>query len=172
VQLPNVGGEVGVNVPALHVFAVALAGNPDLALGKPVTASSTDFGGLPTRAVDGDTNGNFTNNSVSHSDQTLQPWLQIDLGAVSTLSSVNVWNRTDCCPERLNDFWVFTSATPFDTTLTPQQQAAQPGVWSSHRTGPAPQVTTVAPGVPARYVMIQLNGTNYLSLAEVEAFGK
>jgi hypothetical protein len=172
VQLPNVGGEVGVNVPALHVFAVALAGNPDLALGKPVTASSADFGGVPTRAVDGDTNGNFTNNSVSHSDQTPQPWLQVDLGAVSTLSSVNVWNRTDCCPERLNDFWVFTSATPFDTTLTPQQQAAQPGVWSSHRTGPAPQVTTVTPGVPARYVMVQLNGTNYLSLAEVEAFGK
>jgi hypothetical protein len=171
VQLPNVGGDVGVDVPALHVFAVGLAGAPDLALGKPATASSQDFGGTPSRAVDGDTNGVFGNNSVSHSDSTPQPWWQVDLGAASKASSVNVWNRTDCCPERLDDFWIFTSATPFDTTLTPAQQAAQPGVWSSHRTGPAPQVTTVQPGVPARYVLVQLNGTNYLALAEVEVFG-
>jgi hypothetical protein len=45
-------------------------------------------------------------------------------------------------------------------------------VWSSHQTGAAANVTTVTPGVSGRYVMVQLNGSNYLALAEVEAFTK
>ncbi|MEC3982821.1 galactose-binding domain-containing protein [Amycolatopsis sp. H20-H5] len=78
--------------------------------------------------VDGDTNGVFGNNSVSHPDLNTHPWWQVGLGGTSPLSSINVWNRTDCRVDRLSDFWVFTSPTPFDTSLTPQQQAARQGV--------------------------------------------
>jgi hypothetical protein len=171
VQLPLVGSEVGVGVPSMHIFAAGLAGSPDLALGKTATQSSEAYGGSPSRVVDGDTNGVFGNNSVSHTDLNPNAWWQVDLGGTSPLTSINVWNRTDCCADRLNDFWVFTSPTPFDTSLTPQQQAARPGVWSSHQTGTAGTVTTVRPGTPGRYVMVQLNGTNYLALAGVEVFG-
>jgi lysophospholipase L1-like esterase len=171
VRLPNIGSEVGVNVPAMHIFAVALGGSPDLAQGKIARSSSENFGGAAARVVDGDSNGVWGNNSVSHSDIQDHPWWQVDLGAVSPIQTLNVWNRTDCCLERLNDFWVFVSSTPFDTTLTPAQQAAKKGVWSAHQTGSAPVVTTLSPNVPGRYVMVQISGRNYLSLAEVEVFG-
>jgi hypothetical protein len=170
VQLPNIGSEVGLNVPALHIFAMALAGSPDKAYRKPAGQSSDAFGAPASRVVDGDTNGVFLNNSVNHTNQELNAWWQTDLGASTTISTLNVWNRTDCCSERLDDFWIFVSDTPFDMSLTPDQQAARPGVWSSHQSGSAPVVTTVHPGVPGRYLMVQLNGTNYLSLAEVEVY--
>jgi hypothetical protein len=154
----------------LHIFAVALGGETNLALGKPATASSEAFGGLASRAVDGDTNGSFDNNSVSHTDQADHAWWQVDLGAAVQIGTINVWNRTDCCPERLDDFWVFVSDTPFDPSLAPEQQAVKPGVWSVHRTGSAPAVTALKLSVPGRYVMVQLAGTNYLALAEVQVF--
>ncbi|MET1075400.1 MAG: GDSL-type esterase/lipase family protein, partial [Umezawaea sp.] len=171
VKLPTVGSEVGVGVPALHIFAMALAGSPNLALGKPAVASSEAYGGAAARVVDGDTNGAFGNNSVSHTDENLHAWWQVDLGASAPISTVNVWNRTDCCAERLDDHWTFVSEQPFDTSLTPTQQAAEKGVWSSHQTGPAPVVAVEKPAVPGRYVMVQLSEEDYLALAEVEVYG-
>jgi hypothetical protein len=154
VQLPLVGAEVGGNVPAMHIFAAGLAGNPDLALGKPATQSSEAFGGSASRAVDGDTNGMFNNNSVTHTDLNAHPWWQTDLGTSSPISSINVWNRTDCCSNRLDNSWVFVSNTPFDTSLTPAQQAARPGVWSSHQSGAAGTVTSVSPGPAFRVIRV------------------
>ncbi|MEV4312118.1 GDSL-type esterase/lipase family protein [Actinocrispum sp. NPDC049592] len=171
VRLPNISSEIDANTPAMHIFAVALGGGPDLAQGKIARASTEVFGGLASRVNDGDSNGSWYNNSVSHSDIQDHPWWQVDLGASSQLQTINVWNRTDCCADRLNDFWVFVSATPFDTSLAPAGQAKKNGVWSAHMTGAAPVVTTVQPNVSGRYVMVQLNGRNYLSLAEVEVFG-
>lgn len=171
VRLPTIGSEVGPDMPAMHIFAVALGGSPDLAKGKIATQISEAWGGPAARVVDGDSNGVWNNNSVSHTDVHDNSWWQVDLGEVSKLGQVNVWNRIDCCPQRLDDFWIFVSETPFDTSLTPAQQAAKPGVWSAHQTGSAPVVTTVRPNVDGRYVMVQLAGRNYLSLAEVEVFG-
>ncbi|SDW38365.1 Lysophospholipase L1 [Amycolatopsis xylanica] len=153
--------------PKLHIFSVGLAGSPDLALGKIATQSSEAWGGLASHAVDGDTNGVFGYNSVSHTDLEAHPWWQVDLGAVGPMSTVNVWNRTDCCSERLNDYWLFVSAHPFDTSLTPEQQAARPGVWSQRLSGSA----SVPLSVTGRYVMVQLARRDYLSLAEVQVFG-
>jgi lysophospholipase L1-like esterase len=171
VQLPDVGSAVGPGVPALHNFAVALAGEPNLARGRIATQSSDAFDAGAARAVDGDPNGSWFNNSVTHTDQGDHPWWQVDLGGAAKVNTINVWNRTDCCAERLDDFWIFVSATPFDPSLPPAKQAARKGVWSSHRTGSAPQFTSVSPKVCGRYVMVQLAGAGNLSLAEVEVLG-
>jgi hypothetical protein len=64
------------------------------------------------------------------------------------------------------------SDTPFDHSLTPEQQAAVPGVWSSHQPGTMGRPTKVSAPTTGRYVMVQLAGTNYLSLAEVQVFRK
>jgi lysophospholipase L1-like esterase len=171
VKLPDVGSEVGVGVQALHIFSVALAGSPNLAQHKNTSTSSEGFGAASARVVDGDTNGVFNNNSVSHTNEDQFAWWQVDLGAVAPISTINVWNRTDCCTTRLDDHWVFVSSTPFDTSLSPTAQAAVPGVWSSHHTGAAPVVTTLKPGASGRYVMVQLSKKDYLTLAEVEVYG-
>ncbi|WP_246061472.1 VWD domain-containing protein [Lapillicoccus jejuensis] len=145
----------------------------DLAMNKTATQSSTGWGGDPSRAVDGNTSGNFNDNSVTHTQYQANPWWQVDLGSSQSLSDIRVWNRTDCCSTRTTDYWVFVSNTPFDTSLSPAQQARVPGVWSSHQTGQmiSPTDVTLPGSTQGRYVLVQLNGSDYLHIAEVEAFG-
>jgi hypothetical protein len=103
--------------------------------------------------------------TVKHHDGFL--W-QVDLGESAPIGTINIYNRTDCCAERLSDYWVFTSDTPFDTTRTPDEQAATPGVWSTHETTRAGVPTQLTVGATGRYVMVQQNSPTVLSLAEVE----
>ncbi len=149
-------------------------GSADLALNAPATQSSDSYGTTAARAVDGNTDGVFNDGSVTNTSTDPYSWWQVDLGATTRLDRTAVWNRTDCCTDRLSNYWVFVSATPFDTGLTPVQQAAQPGVWSSHQTSaPAPSSTLSLPaGTRGRYVMVQENTANQnLSLAEVQVVG-
>jgi hypothetical protein len=150
---------------------VQVLGVPDLGLGRPATQSSTLAGSnaVAARAVDGQTDGKFADNSVMHTNADLDAWWKLDLLGSTPITSIDVYNRTDCCGSRLADFWVFVSDTPFNTTLTPAQQAAQPGVWSSHQSTTPNPLTTVAlsAGTTGRYVMVQQNSAQFLSLAEV-----
>jgi hypothetical protein len=148
---------------------------PHLAAARPATQSST-LAGYATAsarvAVDGETEGNFSIGSVSHTNIESNPWWQVDLGASMPIGSIVIWNRTDCCSGRLHDYWVFVSNTPFSPTDTPASLKNRAGTWSSHQTAvpdPSNKITTA--GASGRYVRVQLNGTDYLSLAEVQVFG-
>ncbi|WP_375388460.1 discoidin domain-containing protein [uncultured Amnibacterium sp.] len=146
----------------------------DLAKGTTANQSSTAYGGAASRAVDGNTDGVFNDGSVTHTNTDTNSWWTTDLGATRSLSSIGVWNRTDCCGSRLSDYWVFVSSSAFNTALTPAAQATQPGVWSVHLTSaPSPFTTVPLPaGQTGRYVMVQEQTANQnLSLAEVQAFG-
>jgi hypothetical protein len=148
----------------------------NLALGKPATQSSTltgNPGAGASAAVDGNTNGSFYSGSITHTNADANAWWQVDLGTSASLSSIVIWNRTDCCSDRLGDYWVFVSDTPFASTDTPATLQNRAGTWSSHQTGaPNPSTTITLPAqVQGRYVRVQLSGTNYLSLAEVQVMG-
>jgi len=70
----------------------------NIALGKQVHHSSTSHGGVAKRAVDGNTDGNWSKGSVTH---TSRPgWWAVKLHPGSVVYEVIVWNRTGCC-ERL-----------------------------------------------------------------------
>jgi len=129
--------------------------------------SSLDWGGQPERAIDGNTDGNWGANSVTHTAKELGAWWQVDLGRIVDIGQIVISNRTDCCSERLADFFVLTSEQPFSkadlATL-----AIQPGVWSYRHADPAGPTVTVPVGRRARFVRVQLVGENYLSLAEVQ----
>jgi hypothetical protein len=124
-------------------------------------------------AIDGNVASNDQHSNISATNGQSSdpyPWWQDDMGDRYPISAVNVYNRTDCCATNLSKFWVFTSNAPFNTSLTPTQQATQPGVSATYVAGPAGTPTTVAMpfgGVSARYIMIQLSGTGTLNLAEV-----
>jgi Fungalysin metallopeptidase (M36)/F5/8 type C domain/Fungalysin/Thermolysin Propeptide Motif len=90
-----------------------MSGSTNLALGRPATQYNTGFGGVATRAVDGNTDGNWANNSVTHTYGDYQNWWQVDLGSVQSINSIQIWNRTDCCSNRLRNFYVFVSDVPF-----------------------------------------------------------
>lgn len=160
-------------VPASASLVLTAPGPlPDLAQGRPATQSTTAFSGDPARAVDGRTDGVFANGSVSHTDNTqAQPWWEVDLGAVTPLGSVVVWNRTDCCATRLSGAVVLVSATSM-TGRTLADLQADPAVRSYALSPlPSPSLAVSTPGASGRYVRVQLPITDYLSLAEVQVYG-
>ncbi|HEY7373151.1 MAG TPA: discoidin domain-containing protein, partial [Polyangia bacterium] len=118
------------------------------------TQSSTAYGGTADRAADGNADGNYFDGSVTHTDFEFQPWWQADLGATTDIAFVDVYNRADCCADRLTNFNVAVS--PDGATWQTVDVAGQGG---------AP--TGVTFNAPGRFVRVQLAGTNYLSLAEV-----
>ena len=153
-----------------QVFASALS---NLALGKTATQSSDNASTtVAALAVDGNTNGNFSAGSVTATLSDANAWWQVDLGSTATLTSIVVWNRTDCCWDRLADYWVFVSNTPFGPTDTPSTLQSRTATWSNHQTTmPIPSTAIAAAGAQGRYVRVQLTGTNVLSLAEVQVIG-
>jgi RHS repeat-associated protein len=139
----------------------------NLAWGKVTSQSSTGWGGNSSRGVDGNTNGSWSDNSVTHTQFEHQPWWQVDLGSVQQIGTVKLWNRTDCCGERLSNFHVLVSDNPFSSTdLT--ATINQAGVSNYYTAGQAGALTEIGVGRSGRYVRVQLAGDNYLSLAEVE----
>jgi hypothetical protein len=170
----TVTASIGALSATFSLTNVTIGGGTNLAQGKSATQSSTLLGFATTgasRAVDGNTDGNFFNGSVTHTNLETNPWWQVDLGVSAIVNSVAIWNRTDCCSDRLSDYWVFVSDTPFGPADTPATLQNRVGTFSSHQTT-APNSSTVnAAGTQGRYVRVQLAGANYLSLAEVQVIG-
>ncbi|NUW35605.1 hypothetical protein HTZ77_29855, partial [Nonomuraea sp. SMC257] len=69
---------------------------------------------------------------------------------------------------RLRDFYVFASDTPF-TSNDPNVTKTQSGVWNHHQAEAAGQTLTLPVNRNARYIRVQLVGSDRpLSLAEVQ----
>jgi NedA-like, galactose-binding domain len=137
----------------------------NLAPNKYATQSSTANGGVPSRAVDGNTAGSFSVGSVSSTASELQPWWQLDLGESRSIDNINIFSRTDCC--QLNNFYVFVSDDPFASTSWSSTQT-QSGVSTFYFPGTVTSSTAIAIGRTGRYIRIQLPVTTSLSLAEVQ----
>ncbi|MCX6045609.1 MAG: discoidin domain-containing protein, partial [Chloroflexi bacterium] len=146
----------------------------NLAQGKAAKQSSTyasSTNPVANKAVDGNTNSNFSGGSVSSTNADANAWWQVDLGATYTLDTIRLWNRTDCCADRLANFTVFVATTDLTgRSFTAIQNDST--VWRYTSTGQAPATLNIPAYVKGRYVRVQLAGTNYLSLAEVQVFGK
>ena len=133
----------------------------NLALGKTAEQSSTGYGGVPSRAVDGNTSGVWKQNSVTHTNKEYQPWWQVRLGEDYEIDQVVIWNRTNCCMDRLSNFDVFiynaAGSQVFKTTIAET---------------PNPSVSINTGGVVGARVRVKLKGDqDPLSLAEVQVFG-
>ena len=151
--------------------APAQAAGTNLALGKPTTQSSSYWDGAVSHsgsmAVDGNRNGRWSSTSPASTNFDTNAWWQVDLGSVQTIPTVRIYGRTDCCVERLSNFSVFVSDVPFTSTniTTTRNQA---GVSEYSMTGNSDTFVNVNVGRTGRYIRVQLHGTDYLSLAEVE----
>jgi hypothetical protein len=76
----------------------------NIAKGKKAMQSSTGFGGPPQFAVDGNTDGVYAKKSITHTNEQKDPWWEVDLGTTAVVNKIAIWNRTDCCQERLEGF--------------------------------------------------------------------
>lgn len=157
VELVDTGVERPLSLAEVQVFAPR-----NLALGKTATQSSVLYNGVANRAVDGNNDGMWGNNSTTHTAGELSPWWQVDLGATMPVSEVVLHNRVDCCQDRLSNVKVMVSKDGQSWTAW-----NHPGVIGARR----------AFGINAdvRYVKVQLNDTGSpraLSLAEVEVIAQ
>jgi len=166
-------GENGFNYNAvLSTDFIIRDKSPNLALNKSATASAEAYGTLASNAVDGNTNSNYPN--IIHTNEAVgeDSWLEVDLGAVFTIRQVNVWNRTDCCGDRLSNYHVFISDVPF-TSSTTAGIMAQGGVTDIYETTQAGSPTKLA-GINAtgRYIRIQQHSTDsqVLAVGEIEIY--
>ncbi|NWK57470.1 discoidin domain-containing protein [Verrucomicrobiaceae bacterium N1E253] len=136
--------------------------------GASASQSSTASGGTANRAIDGNTSGAWNNGSVTHTapTDTTANWT-VDLGQDRAINQIVIYNRTDCCGNRLSNVSLLTSTSPaFDSTTYDSGNIAgnlgNRSYWSVNSTG--------------RYVRIQRDGPstggeNIISLAEVQIFG-
>ena len=145
----------------------AFAQTVNLSQGKVASQSSTSFNGLANRAIDGNTNGSYRASSTTHTATEAQPWWQVDLGSISSITHINLYNRTDnCCQSRLSDFYVLISDTPF-TSGSLSSNLSNANVDSFYFGPTAGSPSRIDINGNGRYVRVQLAGTNPLSLTEV-----
>ena len=143
-----------------------------ISIGKHATQSSTLGTGVAALAVDGNKDGRYSDtwkNSVTLTNSDAQAWWQVDLGGPNLVSNVSIYNRVDKYGERLQNFYVLFSTVPF---LSDQLQdlLADPLVYKTHFMY-MEEVAHLYIDQVAQYIRVQLAGTNYLSLAEVEIWG-
>ena len=131
----------------------------NIALGKQVTQSSTAFGGDARRAVDGKVDGNYGHNSVTHTNFQSKPWWQVDLAKEETIRQINIYNRTDTAQDRLANFDVILLDS-FGKEIERKRITSLKDV----------SAQIAINYKKARYVRIELEGYNALSLAEVQVY--
>lgn len=164
------GGQAPTATPIPQPTSTALPAANNICDVGTISQSSTAYGGNASLACDGDRDGNFNNGSVTHTNSENEAWWEIDLGRIYVLQQIKLFNRTDCCLDRLSNFYILVSDNPFqstdlDTTIN------QPGVDSYYFDGNVDAFAYAFSLQSARYVRIQLTGSDPLSLAEVEIFG-
>jgi F5/8 type C domain len=159
-----------------HTYAFTLdfpQGETNLALGRPSWQSSdTGWGAVAALANDGNTDGNFWDGSVNHTDAGFsgggegwpgQFWY-VDLGSERVVNSVRIFNRTDCCSERLSHYNILA----WDSMQ---------GVWKVVADHSADDTSGIGffnlpvAMVKTQYVMLAKTDDNYLHVAEVEVMG-
>jgi uncharacterized protein DUF1553/uncharacterized protein DUF1549/cytochrome c/F5/8 type C domain-containing protein len=103
VRVELLGKGVVLHLAEVQVFN----GTDNVAVKGEAKQVSTDYGGTPERAIDGKTDGEYNNNSVSHTAAAENPWWEVDLKVEQPIERVVIWNRTDGGTEaRLNNYRV------------------------------------------------------------------
>ena len=138
-------------------------GHRNVAIGKPASQSSTyrhSANPIASKAVDGNTNGVFIARTTTHTNRDNKAWWKVDLQQQYAITAVILYNRIDCCKDRLQYF---------DVTLFDGKGNVVKKI--SHEKGVKDVFPfRIVPPINAQYVMVQLRNRNFLQLAEVQVF--
>ena len=112
----------------------------------------------------------FVNRDFHHTASAARSWVKIDLGAVQDISTVDIHHRMDCCLERFVNFYVFVSDD--DNTSSDPAVLMPLSGWSTWFFAGPKGTLSVPVNRRGRYVRVQLAGTNYLHLSELQVWGQ
>jgi len=122
------------------------------------TQSSEGWGGAPGRAIDGNTDGQWGAGTTTHTNGD-NSWWEVDLQDSYYIESIRLWNRMDCCSERLTDFTV--QVLDIDRNVVFES--------GPHNANSAVNFSVPDVDADGQIVRVSMPGA-YLSLAEVEIF--
>jgi autotransporter-associated beta strand protein len=143
--------------------------NVALASGGAVATQSTTYqSGVASRAIDGNTDGNYNNGSVSHTGGSLNDWWQVNLGAPYSINQLVFYNRTDGAYERLSNFKV--SVWNGATEVYSSNHFTEPGTWASNVFSLSQIEGIVGDRVKIEFLGLNNAGDSFLSLAEVQVY--
>ena len=123
------------------------------------TQSSEGWGGNPQRGIDGNTDGQWGGGSITHTNGA-PSWWEVDLMDTYYISYMRIWNRLDCCSERLTNFTItvldFEREVVWEETFLPNNELMN---------GAFLLIEDVE--AEGQYVQVSMPG-QYLSIAELE----
>lgn len=186
----NAGGCAGhptqlVFVPTPRIIRALYVAPHNMSRNKATRQSSTYAKRSSALAVNGKRSGKGERR-CTHTQLDPQAWWEVDLGQLSVIERVIVWNRTDV-PEddsshprdeytgRLFPFWIFISQTEFSDAVGGKSFAVayrQSCEMKKFTQNKRKTMWNVPANTIGRYVRIQLEQQNYLHIAEVEVFGR
>ncbi len=140
----------------------------NMAVGAAATQISTYQNGTADRAVDGNTDGDFTLGSVTSTLAGWQNYWSANLGQNYPVESVQIWPRTDIGNSGLEPFYVFVSANPIPD-LAPELLLRTAGVRTIRHEGPMQEAWRMPANMVGQYIKVQLEAEGRLMMAEVEA---
>lgn len=151
-------------LPAGYDGTAGTGPEENVALFRPTTQSSDGYGYTGAQATDGELS------TFSHTgDADLNPYWEVDLGGEFSISSVSIYNRRECCPERLYNVAVSVAhggATVYTSeVLNPVAEGSTPSAPSDPLT-----VSGAWTGDHVRVSKTAVNGaysSEWMSMAEV-----
>jgi len=158
-------GHNSLHVSEVEVWAPASAARENLAVGRSASHSADHSNPyLAPHGVDGLTNAHF-----EHTDIQAQPWWQVDLGAVREISTVSLFKRPECCADHPQNFYLLVSDEAMTGTL--DQILAHAAV-KAYFYPSVPMVFEFPIHHRGRFVRLQLTGTYWFFLNEVQVWGQ
>eukprot|EP00058_Branchiostoma_floridae_P025896 XP_002611386.1 hypothetical protein BRAFLDRAFT_73217 [Branchiostoma floridae] len=149
-------------------FMAAGATGVNVALGKTAFQTSNYQDGAASRAVDGNTATNWLDGSCTHTRDSGEdnPTWWVDLGQSYGIDRLVIFNRRDCCAERLNPFNIHIGDS--------DQVSMNPKCGGDHHINVTqPSISVSCQGMEGRYVGIRLPGySRTLTLCEVQVFSE
>ncbi|KAL3878261.1 hypothetical protein ACJMK2_030626, partial [Sinanodonta woodiana] len=156
------------NATTITLCDVRVYGGRSLAYRRNASQSSTswtDYGyGVASRALDGDVSTNFVSSSCTHTLEETSTWWRVNLEIVYDIMRIVLYNRQDCCAERLSGFSV-SFATNNNFSLVFQYPEKTPMAMT--------EITTLSDDLALAVEISLRNRTSptALTLCEVFVFG-
>merc|ERR1712238_234579 len=161
VKITLSGGPRVLSLAEVQLFAPFVTHGAQIFGGTASQSSNNNYpAAIASLAIDGNLDTMWSGGSVTHTDGEMNPWWKVVLDTEQIIGSIRVYNRGDCCSDRLDD------------AMIELFNGNGKSVYSVSM-GPAQPVNEVflEGGYTVKEVKITLSGgPRVLSLAEVQLF--
>jgi len=144
----------------------------NVAMGKPTAQSSSGWSGSSHRAVDGNTDPVYGGSSCTHTQNHPNSWWAVNLQAEFDIVKVILYNREDCCGERLRQLDIYAAPSMPGADAPDVNSGTLCGTFAGPAANGDVVEITCAAGFRGQYIVIQnQNIAEYLTLCEVQVIG-